>query len=318
MKILFTGASSFTGMWFARELAQAEHQVVATFQKQPNQYADALRRKRVELVLESCRGVFGCSFGDPAFMELIEEGGWNLLCHHAADVTNYKSPDFDVMSAVSRNTRNIAGVVEALCKSGDGRPALLATGSVFENDEGAGSGGLQAFSPYGLSKNLSYQVLRYYASRAGLTLGKFVIPNPFGPYEDPRFTAYLMKTWFEGRAAAVNTPDYVRDNIHVSLLARTYAAFAQELQACSGLRSMNPSGYPESQGAFALRYSREMAARLGIPCKVDLKQQMDFQEPMIRINTNPLDAKALDWNEKQAWDEAADYYSQMYRRTSSN
>ena len=40
MKILLTGASSFTGMWFARELAQAGHEVVATFQRAHDAYAD--------------------------------------------------------------------------------------------------------------------------------------------------------------------------------------------------------------------------------------------------------------------------------------
>ncbi len=31
MKILFTGASSFTGFWFAKELAAAGHEVFAVF-----------------------------------------------------------------------------------------------------------------------------------------------------------------------------------------------------------------------------------------------------------------------------------------------
>ena len=43
MKILFTGASSFTGMWFARALASAGHDVVATFRKRPEAYDDELR-----------------------------------------------------------------------------------------------------------------------------------------------------------------------------------------------------------------------------------------------------------------------------------
>ena len=40
-----------------------------------------------------------------------------------------------------------------------------------------------------------------------------MIPNPFGPYEEPRFMAYLMKTWLKGEVARVQTPRYVRDNI---------------------------------------------------------------------------------------------------------
>ena len=311
MRILFTGGSSFTGFWFVRELAQAGHEVVATFRQEPGQYTDALRRKRVTMALEHCEGVFGCSFGDDRFLTLAGSRPWDLFCHHAADVTNYKSPDFDVVSAVGNNTRNIAAVLEALRKSGDGATRVLLTGSVFENDEGAGSEGLPAFSPYGLSKGLTYQVFRHYAGRAGIGLGKFVVPNPFGPYEDPRFTAYLMKTWFAGQTAAVNTPAYVRDNIHVSLLAKAYVRFASDLPAGPGLHRLNPSGYPESQGAFTLRFAQEMRSRLGLACEVELRKQTDFPEPRVRINTALPDQRSLRWSEFSAWDEIAEYYAKL-------
>jgi nucleoside-diphosphate-sugar epimerase len=313
MKVLLTGASSFTGMWFARELAGAGHQVVATFQREPDQYADEVRRKRVAMVLECCRGVFGCSFGDPQFLELAGSESWDLLCHHAADVTNYKSPDFDCVAALGNNTRNIAAVIEALGTKGQSRTRILLTGSAFENDEGAGSEGLPAFSPYGLSKSFTGQVFRYHAGRAGLALGKFVIPNPFGPYEDPKFTAYLMKAWFAGKVAAVNTPDYVRDNIHVTLLAKAYARFAAELPGRPGVYRLHPSGYPESQGAFTLRFAGAMRTRLGLACEVELKQQLDFSEPRVRINTDLIDARGLGWGEGGAWDGVADYYLGLFR-----
>ena len=316
MKILFTGASSFTGMWFVRELAKAGHQVTASFQRHPDDYPDALRRKRVSMALEACNGVFECSFGDPAFIDLARREPWDLLCHHAADVTNYRSPDFDLVAALANNTRKIATVLEALRGKGQRRPALLITGSVFENDEGAGSEGLPAFSPYGLSKSFTWQVFRFHAVRSGLTIGKFVIPNPFGPYEDPRFTAYLMKTWFSGQTAAVNTPVYIRDNIHVSLLAEVYVRFAESLPGRGGLQQSHPSGYAESQGDFTLRFAREMRSRLGLPCEVDLKQQVDFQEPRIRINTD-LAAQASGWDETGAWDEIAHYYKNVLRSASA-
>jgi UDP-glucose 4-epimerase len=309
MKILLTGASSFTGMWFARELAGAGHQVVATFRNRADTYADEIRRVRVARVLEVCTGVFECSFGDAAFLDLVLRERWDLYCHHAADVTNYKSPDFDVAAALANNTRNVAAVLDALRKGNPSGPRVLLTGSVFENDEGAGSEGLPAFSPYGLSKSFTWQVFRYEAARAGLTLGKFVIPNPFGPYEDPRFTAYLMKTWFAGKTAAVNTPAYVRDNIHVSLLAKAYAKFVVEFSTRAGFTRFNPCGYAESQGAFALRFAREMQSRLQLPCEVELKQQVEFTEPRVRINTDLIDGTALCWEEAHAWDEVAEYYN---------
>ena len=261
------------------------------------------------MAAEVCRPVQGCSFGDERFLDLIAEGGWDLLCHHAANVTNYKSPDFDTIAALSNNTRNLPDVLEALKTAGCHR--LLLSGSVFEGGEGAGSQGLPDFSPYGLSKALTAQVFRYYCARAGIGVGKFVIPNPFGPYEEPRFTTYLVKNWLAGATPNCSSPAYIRDNIHVSLLAKAYAKFALEIPA-DGFARTNPSGYVESQGAFTLRLAQELRPRLRLPCPVELKKQVDFPEPRVRINTDPADADALGWDESAAWDEMAVYYRRLY------
>ena len=309
MKILFTGASSFTGYWFVRELAAAGHEVTATLRRPAAEYTD-VRRKRVDGVAGVSRVAIVPGFGSPEFVDLVKQGGFDLLCHHAADVTNYKSADFNTLEAVSGNTRNLAAVLSAFSSAGGN--GVLLTGSVFENDEGAGSEGLPAFSPYGLSKALTHQMFRYYAHAAKLPLGKFVIPNPFGPFEEPRFTAYLVKNWVAGKTPSVETPAYVRDNIHVGLLAKSYARYAGELFNRCALPKLNPSGYVESQGAFALRFAREMKSRLRLPCEVELKVQTQFAEPRVRINTDLLDTNALDWNEAAAWDALAEYYHQTY------
>jgi UDP-glucose 4-epimerase len=309
MKILFTGSSSFTGSRFIMELAAAGHEVTATFQRGIDEYDDEPRRSRVAMAAEVCRPAYGCSFGDERFLALIAEGGWNLLCHHAANVTNYKSPDFNAIAALGNNAHNLPDVLGALRAAGCCR--LLLSGSVFEGGEGAGSQELPDFSPYGLSKALTAQVFRYYCARAGVGLGKFVIPNPFGPYEEPRFTTYLIKNWLAGATPNCSSPSYVRDNIHVSLLAKAYVQFVQELPA-SGFTRINPSGYAESQGSFTLRMAREIGPRLGLPCPVELKKQVDFTEPRVRINTDPPDADALGWDESAAWDELADYYRRLY------
>lgn len=306
MRILFTGGSSFTGFWFARELARAGHEVVTTMRRGPDEYPDELRRRRVAELGRCCRPAFGVSFGDDRFMELLGDGRWDALCHHAADVTNYKSPDFDCLGAVAANTARVAAVAERLKSRGCGR--LVCTGSVFENDEGAGSEGRAAFSPYGLSKGLSWQLFRFYGLRAGLSVGKFVIPNPFGPWEEPRFTSYLMKTWAAGKPANVNTPEYVRDNIHVSLLARCYRRFVESLPTGAGVSRLNPSGYAESQGAFTQRCAAQVRKRTGLACAVELADQREFTEPRIRINTDVAGQLVTDWDEVGAWDEFVAYY----------
>jgi nucleoside-diphosphate-sugar epimerase len=312
MKILFTGGSSFTGCWFIRELAAAGHEVVAVFRRQAQEYADAVRRHRVAMASAVCRPVHGCAFGDARFLALIAEGGWDLLCHHGADVTNYKSPDFDAIAALAQNAHHLPRVLEALGSAGCRR--VLLTGSVFEGGEGSGSQGLPDFSPYGLSKALTAQVFGFSCARAGMGLGKFVIPNPFGPYEEPRYTSYLMKSWLTGATPACSSPSYVRDNIHVSLLAKVYARFAAESPA-QGFARINPSGYAESQGAFTLRMAQEMRPRLGRPCPVELKKQVDFPEPRVRINTDLPDAEALGWEESAAWDDMARYYQGLLPAT---
>lgn len=306
MKILFTGASSFTGYWFVRELAAAGHDVTAVLRRRPEDYPDEVRRLRVEGILEVCTPAYGASFGDDAFLSLLREGGFNVLCHHGADVTNYRSPDFDAVGAAANNAKNLPAVIEAL-RSGGSRRIVL-TGSVFEGGEGAGSQGLPDFSPYGFSKRLTSETFRYYAGRDGLSLGKFVIPNPFGPYEEPRYTAYLMKNWLEGKTPSCSNPIYVRDNIHISLLAKAYAAFVASLPDLPNIAKLNPMGYAESQGAFTLRLAQEMRPRLNLPCDVELKKQTAFPEPRVRINTDVVDSDILGWDESAAWDAMAEYY----------
>ena len=311
VKILFSGGSSFTGYWFIRELHAAGHDVVAVFRKRPDDY-DGVRKKRVMALADKCRAITGCAFGDETFTDLIvQEGGWDVFCHHAADVTNYKSEDFDVVGALANNTRNLTSVLRRLHEAGCSRIAL--TGSVFEQDEGAGSDDLSAFSPYGLSKGLTFEVFRYQAMRHRFHLGKFVIPNPFGPYEEPRFTSYLLRRWFDREVATVNTPAYVRDNIHVSLLAKAYVRFVEDMPSTpGGLTRLNPSGYVESQGAFALRFAAEQRERLGLPCEVELLNQTAFDEPRVRINTDLPDIEELGWVESDAWDALAEYYRETF------
>lgn len=307
MKVLITGGSSFTGHWFIRELAAAGHEVFATFTRLDIDDYEDLRGLRVRETVKYCTPIWGCSFGDDVFLDLLKrEGNWDLLCHHGAFVRDYKSMDFDVCVALKSNANNLRTVLEQLVSVNCSK--LLLTGSVFEQDEGAGESPLRAFSPYGLSKGLTYEVFKYWCQHHEIDLAKFVIPNPFGPYEEKRFTAYLINNWLNDATPAVNTPDYVRDNIHVSLLAKTYCRFAKEVVDSGHRTRLNPCGYIESQGAFAMRLATEMKSRLGKPCELNLVKQLQFDEPRVRVNVDLPDTDALNWNESEAWDAMAEYY----------
>jgi|1185.fasta_scaffold06594_2 UDP-glucose 4-epimerase len=301
MRVLFTGASSFTGLWFASELARRGHDVVCTLRSTAY---EGVRAQRVARLREACEVVDGLEFGDEAFVELARERPWDLLCHHAAQVAGYRDPRFDVAAALAANTRSAADIVPVM-------PRVLVTGSVFEPEEGEGDAELRGFSPYGLSKRFTADTFRYHCATSGSSFGKFVVPNPFGPYEEERYTTGLVRAWRRSETAVCRTPEYVRDNIHVSLLARAYADFAERLPAGGWSGSLGPSGYRESQGAFTRRFAAEIGSRLGIETPLELREQRDFSEPAVRINRDVIDGAELWWSEAAAWDELAGYYSTL-------
>src|SRR5487761_2418034 len=229
MKILFTGASSFTGFWFVKALAAAGHEIVCPLTRDLDSYAGT-RGLRIELLKPVCRFIPRAPFGSEHFLKL------------------------------------------------------------------AGSETFESFQSH--------------CRAAGLPLGKFVVPNPFGPLEEPRFTAFLMNNWQAGRPGEIKTPDYVRDNIHADLLAAAYAKFAAETAASKApVRKINPSGYVETQGEFAQRVAREVKARLGWACELKLAKQEDFSEPLNRATTDPAAKLAPEWNESKAWDAFAEFYA---------
>lgn len=309
MRILFTGATSFTGMWFCEALAAAKHDIVATIRREKTAYSD-LRARRLKRVAECARPVWNVAFGTPEFLKLIAaEGPFDILCHHAAEVTDYKSADFDAIAAAKSNTLSLRAVLGALRETGCRR--IVLTGSVFEAGEGAGNRPLRAVSSYGLSKTITAQIFAFHAEQEDFTLGKFVIPNPFGPFEEPRFTEYLMRCWKDGKTARVGTPAYVRDNIHVSLLAAAYRQVAENLPE-TGFHRHNPSGYAESQGSFAVRFATEIGKRLQLETPLEMAEQMEFAEPAVRINTDVVAGSKLGWNEKAAWDGLANYYADRF------
>jgi UDP-glucose 4-epimerase len=309
MKILLTGASSFTGLWFARSLSANGHTVLAPLKGKDY---SGLRGRRVAELGRVAEIIEECPFGSPRFLDVIAANSFDLLCQHAARTGDYRNAEFDVTLAVADNTHNLPVVLKATLDKG--LAGVIVTGSVFEQDEGAGNAPLRAFSPYGLSKGLTWQYQRFLSETMHFSLGKFVIPNPFGPFEEPRFCNYLIQSWLRGEVPSVRTPLYVRDNVHVDLLAAAYAAFAQQVPSWPGISKLNPSFYVESQGAFANRFATEMQSRLNIACPVSLLEQAEFAEPMVRVNTDRIDGAALGWKEGSAWDAEAEFYASQFRR----
>jgi len=309
--ILLTGASSFTGLWIAEALAGDGHRVVAPLRRARAEYF-GLRGERVSRLATVAEVAFDHPFGSRAFLDLIRGGGaWDLLAHHAADIATYRDPLYDVGAGVARNLDGVGRVCKAM--AAQGARAVIATGTTFEAGEGGAGPDALAVNTYGLSKGLTYQGLRHHARWEGLTVGKFVIAAPFGPWEEGRFVWSLFQRWMLGAPAMVRTPAYVRDNLPVVLLASAYARFVRErLDDPSEECVCRPAGFVGTQGAFARRVAEQAAIRLGRACEVEAPVQTAFPEPLTRINAEPQLGRP--WDEAGFWDRYVDYYIELDRR----
>jgi UDP-glucose 4-epimerase len=289
VRALLTGASSFTGAWFARALAADGWEVAAAL-RGPDRRDGSPRGLRLAFAAGACRLVVPeAPFGSPAFLALLAgEGPFDLLCHHGAEVGDFRRPGYDADAAVAAGTRGLEAVLDAMGAAGCG--ALLVTGTVFEADEGEGDPPLRAFNAYGLAKTLAWHRFRYAAERRGLGLGKLVVPSPFGPLEKEGFTADLMRAWVRGEAALVRRPRLVRDHVPVPFLAAAYARLARLLPGRGGgtVRA-SPSGLPLPLDGFARRLAAAMRPRLGGGCRFTTAHPPEpTDEPLVRRNLEPV------------------------------
>src|SRR5271165_4493230 len=118
MKILLTGASSFTGFWFARTLAERGHAVTATFQGSRDSY-DAARRRRIDGLPAGVECLWETSLNSEHLPDIANSAeGWDLLCLHGAYVTGYRNPDFDVIGALRNNTAGLQPLLERMTARG--------------------------------------------------------------------------------------------------------------------------------------------------------------------------------------------------------
>lgn len=316
MDILLTGTSSFTGFWIAEELINSGHEVTITLTQKSLENYSGVRRRRLDLLAKRCNFLFQSSFGEEAFLNYLKENRVDAICHHAHDNRNYRSPDYDAANAVKQSTLNLTEVLE-LAKEKNENFFFIQTGTVIEDGEGFGEESEGEFfdSPYGKSKFETYLLIKEQCEKSNIKLGKFVIPNPFGPMEEDRFTNYLMNSWNEGVVPTVKTPDYIRDNIHVTLLAKAYSRFVKRVsESDKGLLKLSPSQYVEPQGQFALRFAFEMEKRLPISCPVEFLENAKYSDPMQRVNTDSVvDAHSASWSEDDAWGQIAEYYKILYK-----
>lgn len=307
-RILLTGASSFTGLWIAEALSAAGFEILAPLPRAREDYA-GVRRDRVERLARCAEIRFAAPFGSAALLDLVAGAGRiDLLAQHGAHIFGYRDPAFDPIDALARNTAGAPKLLAAASRAG--AKGVLLTGSIFEAGEG-GAPGNPAVTPYGLSKTLTRAAFAYWAHEVGLPFAAFVIPSPYGPYEEPRFGWYLFRSWLAGETPVVRTPLYLRDHVAAPQLARAYVDAARAVLADPApTQVFRPSGWQATQGEFAQKVAAEARARLNLPCALTLADQTAFDEPRVRVNAETIPTAG--WDEAGFWDAYVGWYAGLH------
>lgn len=310
-KVLFSGASSFTGLHFVEALVAAGATISATFTRpRMADYQDPIVQLRLQRVLARVQPVWGVVFGDQRWLELVADQNFDLVCCHGARVGDYRSQEFSVEEAVAADTRSLDPMLELLARRKSG--TVLLTGTYFERNEGEGTRPLRAFSPYGEAKSQTAARFQDRCAAYQIPLGKYVLPNPFGPLEKPNFSSYLARNWLAGLTPEVRTPDTIRDNLPVTALAEDYAHTAcRLLRERPAFLKRNPSGGRESNLAFARRLASMLEPHLHQKCPVRPAAGRGGQhppgEPAERYNTDLLPPVSASF-----WEILAHYYRSCF------
>ncbi|MCB1882463.1 MAG: NAD(P)-dependent oxidoreductase [Geminicoccaceae bacterium] len=268
MRVLLTGASSFTGMWLVLALAKRGVEVVAALRGDPRRY-DAVRQARMTQVAAHAAVLPEAPMGSQALYDAADRlGPFEGLVLHGAHVGDFKDPAYDAGRAVVANTAGLERLVVRL--KANGLKRIVATGSVFEAGEGRGDGPLHHVGAYGFAKSMTWEILKETADREAVDLAKFVIASPFGAYEKPGFVQELMRRWLAGETAYVRTPQVGRDWVPAPALAEAHADMVAAAPPYPPLARLTPSFLPLTNGAFAAFLAREARSRLGRPCALRL------------------------------------------------
>jgi len=313
VRVLLTGASSFTGAWFAHTLAARGHDVLCALRGPASSGGDDLRRFRIGL-LDGCAVAELAPFGTEAFLALLEEHApFDLLALHGWAGGDHRRPDLPVDDAVAATTFRLTSVLDGLVRAGG--TVVLLTGSVFESGEGSPDPETPPLNRYGLAKSLIRERVRHAVAEAGLRLHRFVVPHPIGPGAKPGLVSELAAAWLAGRPAVLRSPATVRDLVPVDLLGLDYARFCEAAVAGGAAAARRPSGQIATLAEHAERIAAALRARWDRPCLIEASAGA-AAEPQ-RVNREPCAASHPDWSAERFWDRLAGFYAQGPRSLST-
>jgi len=309
-RIILTGVSSFTGFWIAKSLAKAGHLLICPLPRPSDSYKDLKKKRLNALAEDSIQINYNSPYGSDQFMKLLSDGA-DLICFHGSVVKDYNSRDFSATEAIFANLNGVEKVIASIKATGTTR--VIWTSSVFEDAVSLDVPEDDCKPPwyrYAISKKFSGLILQSLCNEKGIGFSRFVITNPFGPFEDPKICNFLARALIEKKPIEIRTPYYVRDMIHIGHLADSYLNLCQNLLSEKKVPELRPSEYSGRLIDFAKLFVQEIGQRLGYNTEISYAKSMVFDEPLSLINSVHVSSIIEPYQPDKEWDSLATFYTE--------
>jgi len=284
MNLLFLGVSSFTGYHFVNEICKNKSiNIYCTLTKSLKNYK-SIRKKRINLIAKK-ENVFlikNIKFGNRKFINLLIKKKFDIICFHHALTKNYDDDNkFDLKKSLKQNLLNINNVFKKI----DKKTLIVVSNTIFQNIK---EKKYTAVNNYGKSKTFTYDKIKYQCKLNNIRLKSIFITNPWGIYEEKKLLYNLIKNWIENQEVVIKYPNYIRDNIFVEKLSKSYSKI---LNSNSKKINYYPSGYCSSNKVFIEAFRREFEIFFKKKAKIRYLTKNKHIQPIIRINGRKIKKK---------------------------
>ncbi|QDT16138.1 NAD-dependent epimerase/dehydratase family protein [Alienimonas californiensis] len=222
MKILVTGGAGFIGSHIVDGLLEAGHSPIVL-----DDLSSGSRDNLPEDV-----PLYVADIRDAAAVrKVFAEESPDRVCHQAAQMSVSRSVREPVFDAET-NVIGLLNVCEAARGAGVDRITFASSGGALYGDvtEPAGEEhALLPIAPYGITKKVGEDYLRFYALQYGLTTVALRYGNVYGPRQNPHgeagVVAIFARNLLSGQPITINGDGkYVRDYVHVADVAAVNVA----------------------------------------------------------------------------------------------
>ena len=284
MRLLFLGASSFTGYHFVNKISDnKQNKIYCTLTKNLNKYKST-RLERIKL-LNKKKNIFfikKVKFGDKKFIKLLSRKKFDIICLHHASTKNYNNDlKFNLNKSIKENTPNLRKVFSKI----HNQTTIIVTNTIYQK---INEKKYKAVNKYGISKSITYDKIKSICKEFDFKLKSIFITNPWGILEEKKLNYYLINNWLKNKKTFISHPNYIRDNIYIDKLAKYYLKI---LNSNSTKINYFPSGYCSTNKVFIEAFKIKFEKFFNKKVKIEYANNAKYSQPMSRINGKKISKK---------------------------